>query len=183
MTPTLVYLYGPPAVGKLTVATELHALTGIPLFHNHLTIDAVKAVFAFKSPPFVDVVHRLRVDVFETAARHGIDVLFTNNSVWDLPDGRALFVGFAETARQRVEDAGGRVAFVQLTAPVDVLATRVGAPSRNERGKLADPARLRVLLEQLDPAPLHADDFVIDTTTTEPKAAAAAIAARFGLRQ
>ncbi len=39
---TLVYLYGPPAVGKLTVATELQRLTGFRLFHNHLTVDALR---------------------------------------------------------------------------------------------------------------------------------------------
>ncbi len=33
----LVFLYGPPGVGKLTVGNALSALTGYKLFHNHLT--------------------------------------------------------------------------------------------------------------------------------------------------
>ncbi len=41
----LVYLYGPPAVGKLTIATELARRTGFKVFHNHLSIDCVKPVF------------------------------------------------------------------------------------------------------------------------------------------
>lgn len=48
---TLVYLYGPPASGKLTIAGPLSELTGMPLFHNHLTVNALRPVFAFGSPP------------------------------------------------------------------------------------------------------------------------------------
>jgi len=174
--PTLVYLYGPPAVGKLTIATELHAQTGWRLFHNHLTVDAIRAVFDFASVPFTEVIHRLRLDVFETAARSGVDVIFTNNSVWGVPNGRALFVSFAEEARRRVENAGGRVAFVQLTAPHEALEERVGSDSRRERGKLVRRDRLGELLADLDPAPLHADDLVIDTSMLQPSEAAVAIA-------
>lgn len=174
--PTLVYLYGPPAVGKLTVATDLHALTGMRLFHNHLTVDAIRPVFEFASPPFSEVIHRLRLDVFETAARNEVDVIFTNNSVWGVPNGRALFVEFATEARRRVEHAGGRVVFVQLTAPFHVLEDRVTADTRRERGKLTRRERLRELLEQLDPSPLHADDLVIDTAALAPLAAAQKVA-------
>ena len=41
----LVFIYGPPAVGKLTVAKELSLITGYPLFHNHLTRDLVHELF------------------------------------------------------------------------------------------------------------------------------------------
>jgi hypothetical protein len=176
--PTLVYIYGPPAVGKLTVATALEKQTAFRLFHNHLTIDAVKAVFEFKSPPFTEVTHRLRLDVFETAARHKIDLIFTNNSVWDVPDGRARFAEFAEEARRRVRTAGGEVLFVQLVAPLAVLEQRVGATSRHERGKIVRPARLRELFAQLVSEPLHTDDVVIDTNVLHPADAASAIAGR-----
>lgn len=174
--PVLVYLYGPPAVGKLTVATELHQQTGMRLFHNHLTVDAVKPVFEFASAPFTAILHRLRLDVFETAARHDVDVIFTNNSVWGVPNGRSLFAEFAAEARRRVEAADGRVLFVQLTAPVDVLMERVPAASRRQLGKLINQDRLRELLAQMDPAPLHADDLVIDTSSLEPATAAARVA-------
>lgn len=179
--PTLVYLYGPPAVGKLTIATELQAQTGWRLFHNHLTVDAIRAVFDFASAPFTEVVHRVRLDVFETAARNGVDVIFTNNSVWGVPDGRALFVSFAQEARRRVEHAGGRVVFVQLTAPHAVLEQRVGSEPRRERGKLVRADRLRELLAEMDPAPLHADDLVVDTSTLPPHRAAATIASHLAV--
>ena len=35
----LVLLTGPQAVGKMTVGQELAKITGLKLFHNHMTID------------------------------------------------------------------------------------------------------------------------------------------------
>jgi replication-associated recombination protein RarA len=49
----LVMLYGPPAVGKLTIAQALTARTGLKLFHNHLVLDAITAVFEFRSPTYL----------------------------------------------------------------------------------------------------------------------------------
>lgn len=175
-----MYLYGPPAVGKLTVAIELQRRTSFRLFHNHLTVNAMRSVFDFGTDAFSEVIHRLRLDVFETAARNGVDVIFTNNSVWAVPGGRGLFAAFARDARERVESAGGRTVFVQLRAPASVLEARVGARSRQEHGKLRDPVRLNEMLTLLDPAPLHPDDLAIDTSTASPEEAAAMIAAACG---
>ncbi|OLE70972.1 hypothetical protein AUF78_04195 [archaeon 13_1_20CM_2_51_12] len=47
----LVFIYGPPAVGKLTVAIELSKQIGFKLYHNHVSIDFVKSIFQFGTPP------------------------------------------------------------------------------------------------------------------------------------
>ena len=180
--PPLVYLYGPPAVGKLTIAQRVAATTGFPLFHNHLTVNALRPVFGFNTPPFVEVLHRWRLDVFATAARAGMGLVFTNNSAWGGPDGRARFGTFAATAERAVRDAGGRTVFVQLTAPAEVLAGRVADESRRAHGKLTDADRLQVMLGELDPAPLHDSDLVIDTSRLDPDAAAALVTDAIVLR-
>ncbi|XMB85552.1 AAA family ATPase [Mycoplasmatota bacterium WC44] len=41
----LVIIFGPQAVGKMTVGEELVNLTGLKLFHNHMTIDLVLKMF------------------------------------------------------------------------------------------------------------------------------------------
>lgn len=69
---TLVFLYGPPAFGKLTVATALARLTGYRVFHNHVTIDMVRSVFDFGEGPFWSLVDRYRVELIEAAAQANI---------------------------------------------------------------------------------------------------------------
>ena len=39
---TLVIIFGPPAVGKMTVGSKLSKLTGLKLFHNHMTIEPLR---------------------------------------------------------------------------------------------------------------------------------------------
>ncbi len=65
----LVFIYGPPAVGKLTVARELGRLTGLAVFDNHLSIDAVRPVFDFDSPHMPGLVAKIRHLVIGEAAR------------------------------------------------------------------------------------------------------------------
>lgn len=141
--PVLVYLYGPPVVGKLTVARQLAELSGLALFHNHLTVNAITPVFPIGSDPFIAVVHRLRLDVFETAASVGESLIFTNSSLWSGSDGRRHFAEFAGEADRRVRAAGGRTLFVQITAPLAVLQSRLGSEDRSQLGKLTDVRRLQ----------------------------------------
>jgi predicted kinase len=172
----LVYLYGPPASGKLTVAERLAELSGYRLFHNHLTVNAVRPVFDLGTEPFNQLVRKLRLDVFEAAAQAGIDVIFTNNSAWRGPDGRANFAAFAERARQLTEAGGGRTLFVRITAPLAVLEERVVGESRQAHGKLLDIARLREMVAGLDDTRLYPGDLSIDTSQVDPAEAARIIA-------
>ncbi len=57
---TLVFLFGPPAVGKMTVGGALSRLTGLPLAHNHLSIEAVLPVFGYGEPAFNRLVTTIR---------------------------------------------------------------------------------------------------------------------------
>ena len=165
MKPRLVYLYGPPAAGKLTIARRVAERTGFRLFHNHLTVDAVTSVFEFGSTPFVDVLHRLRFVVFETAVREGIDVVFTNSSMsYDVPRTDS-FLAFARGAAELVHAAGGTTVFVRLTAPVDVLCDRVASDDRRALRKMVNAERLRARLEAYPEPIVHDDDLLIDTST------------------
>jgi len=40
-----VWIFGPQAVGKMTVGQELEKLTGFKLFYNHMTLDFTKQFF------------------------------------------------------------------------------------------------------------------------------------------
>lgn len=41
----LIIIFGPHAVGKMTVGQELSKTTNLKLFHNHMTIDIVNDLF------------------------------------------------------------------------------------------------------------------------------------------
>lgn len=73
--------------------------------------------------------------------------------------------------------------FVQLTARRETLAARVGCPSRQEHGKILDPALLDHVLRQWDfstRVPFE-PNLVVDTDEAAPEDAAELIAATFGL--
>lgn len=81
----LVVLFGPPAVGKMTVGYELEKLTGLRLFHNHMTIELVLHFFDFGTPPFGRLVDEFRRRIFEEVAASDLPgLIFTY--VWALDD-------------------------------------------------------------------------------------------------
>ena len=73
----LVFLYGPPAVGKYTIGVELAARTGFRLFHNHLTVNLVSAVFERESEVWLRLLRSVRRDVLTEAAQHGVSLIMT----------------------------------------------------------------------------------------------------------
>lgn len=174
---TLIYLYGPPASGKLTIAERVAEITGAKLFHNHLTVDAARAVFEFRSDPFDRVVQRFRLDVFATAASAGIDLVFTNSSAWGGPDARQRFAAFAEDAANVVDANGGQTFFVRVDAPPEALERRLANESRRRLNKLTDVARLTELMSSHDPSSLHPTDLIVETARLAPHEAADLIVA------
>ncbi len=77
-----VLIVGPPAVGKMTVGQALAAITGLRLFHNHLSIELVLRFFDFGTVPFSRMDERIRFAVFEEVAKSDLPgLIFT--LVWD----------------------------------------------------------------------------------------------------
>src|SRR5215469_14477555 len=120
----LVMLHGPPAVGKLTVGQALAARTGLKLFHNHLVLDAITAVFEFRSPGYLRLRELFWLEAFETAAREDISLIFTF-----MPE-TSLAPGFAQRAGAAVERHGGRLRLVELACSEATQEARLDLPSR-----------------------------------------------------
>jgi hypothetical protein len=141
--PTLLFLYGPPAVGKLTVAKEVAKRRPFRILHNHLTIDPVAEILEFGTPRFWDVVGRFREDLVASASKEGVDVVYTYVfALGDEPHVARVVEGF--------EAHGGQVMFVQLLASPSELARRVAMSDRKEHRKLADASELQRLLKAYD---------------------------------
>jgi chloramphenicol 3-O-phosphotransferase len=168
----LVFLHGAPAVGKLTVARELAALTGFRLFHNHLTVDLVSSLFPFGSEPFVLLREQIWLAAFAEAARNNVSLIFTFN-----PE-RTVRESFVQDTIEVVEGAGGKVVFVELTCAEGELEDRLEDLSRKKFGKLASIEQYRSLKDAgAFEFPKLPNDFSLDTTSKPPADSARLISA------
>jgi hypothetical protein len=172
----LIFLHGPGAVGKLTVGEALKARTGLPLFHNHLVVDAALSVFPFGSPEFVRLRHAWWLAMFEAAAQAGRSLIFTFAPESTVPE------SFPREAVEAVERHGGQVRFVGLVCDDQVREGRIEAPSRARWGKLNSLALARELRAQgSNQFPELPAEVVVDTGAMTPGDAAERIATALGL--
>lgn len=75
-----VLLFGPQAVGKMTVGQELSKITQLKLFHNHMTIDLLVPLFGY-SPEMWRLCHLFREEILKTFAKSDqYGIIFT--TVW-----------------------------------------------------------------------------------------------------
>ena len=104
----LIFIYGQVASGKLTIARQLAARTGIALFHNHLVVDAVGAVFPFGTEAFSRLREQFWIAVFEEAAKQKRSLVFT------FAPEPTVARDFPGRVRGLIERNGGQVIFVAL---------------------------------------------------------------------
>ncbi len=172
-----VVLYGRPAVGKLTVARELAQLSGWRLFHNHLVVDALLAVFDFGSPPFVELRESVWLDVFVRASAAGVPgLIFTFNPENSV---RQAFIDrLVADARARDDE----LHFIELTCSPADAETRLVAQSRLNTGKLTSLELYRKLTSEgaFDRPHLPPPELSIDTGTLPAAEAARQIWRRLG---
>lgn len=111
----LVIILGPPAVGKMTVGFELERLTGMPLFHNHMTIELVLRFFPYGTPAFGRLVNEFRTRIIEEVAASDLPgMIFTYVWAFDEPEDKAFIDRIAAIFQAR----GAEVCFVELSSPL-----------------------------------------------------------------
>jgi hypothetical protein len=184
---TLLVVFGPPAVGKMTVGRAIAAAGGYRLFHNHHTIEPLLEVFDFGTPPFNRLLGEFRQRVLEEAAAADTDLVFTIVWALDLPQD-------TEAMRRHLSpfvDAGRRIALVELAADLETRLARNRTPYRlAEKPSKRDVAWSDGNVRDLDryqfktgvPAPADAliaehPHLRIDNTDRSPEDVAAAVLA------
>jgi hypothetical protein len=175
----LLIIYGAPAAGKLTIATEVARRTGFKLFHNHVSIDCVKPVFEFGTKPFLRMIETIRFAIIAEAAREGVDLIHT--FVYAAGEDDEHFAKLIASA----EDNGGEVTLVLLKCETDVLKARIGNDSRVRIGKLTSPDAIDRSLSKYDLRSTYPgrDSLVIDTSEISVEGAAQRIIEHFALTQ
>jgi len=167
----LIYIYGPPASGKLTVAEKLSNLMDIPIFHNHLSRDLVKDIYGDKLLDHYKLVDQIRSEVLSYCASQNTDLIFTYVYGGEFDDNNV------REFTNNVENHGGEVVFVELRADRDDLLDRVANDSRKRFKKLTDPEVLANITQDMEIYSIpFVNPIVIDTSKTSPDEAAKIIA-------
>jgi hypothetical protein len=169
----IVFLYGRPAVGKLTVGRELTKLTSYPLFHHHFIVDAVLAVHPFGSAGFIAMREALwRAAFAEIVKADNLDgLIFTFNPEQTVPQ------AFIDDLFALFEAAGHETRVFELTCDKPEIERRLRTPGRSANQKLTDVDTYRQVRGDgfFETPRITHNRIVIDTGDQEPAAAAQAI--------
>lgn len=129
----LMVVFGPPAVGKMTVGRAVCERTDFKLFLNHHTIEPLADVFGMDTAPFRTLTSEFRHRVVQEAAAAEVALMLT--LVWNL--------GGVEDARwvgaliSPYASAGLPVSFIELAADLETRLAR----NRGEDRLLAKPSK------------------------------------------
>lgn len=181
----LVLIVGDGAVGKMTVGQELMKITGLRLFHNHMTIEPVLEIFNDFN---VDVILKLRYLIFEEFVKTDQDgMIYTCMWAYDSPEDWAIMTKILGI----FENAGAELYCVELTAPLDIRMKRNVTENRlkNKASKRDIEASTQRLIQHTKNHRFISQDgevpirnfMRIDNSHIEPEAAAQMIKDRFAL--
>lgn len=177
----LLFIYGPPAAGKLTVATALAGKTGYKLLDNHKVVDYLPEVFPRENHDYDKIRSQLgrkiRIDIFAAAARADINLITTFAPI---SEGMHDFV---RRVKQAVEANGGQFCAIQLLPSIEVMEQRVLGESRRVR-KIDNIERWHELMDgnagAFETFP-DVEHLVIDNSELSPEAAAQQIVDHYKL--
>jgi hypothetical protein len=137
MKKDLIIIFGPPAVGKMTVGRALEKITGYKLFHNHMSIDLALNFFEYDDDGYGSLVEGIRELVFKQFLK-GSDKGLIFTFVWDLEDD----YGFNYV--DCLKELGYRVHLVELKASISALVVR----NKSEKRLAEKPSKLNVVASE-----------------------------------
>ena len=184
-----IVIFGPPAVGKMTVGYELAKLTGMKVFHNHMTIDLILEFFPYGHEKFTTLVSEFRQRIFEEVATSDLPgMLFSYVWALDQPDDKEQVDSYCEIFRRN----SAKIYFVELEADLDERLERNKSEFRlSKKSSKRDISRSeKNLLKTEGQYKMNTDgDFFyrenylkINNTNLSPEETAKQIAQTFGLQ-
>ncbi len=184
----LILIFGPPAVGKMTVGQALSKQTGLKLFHNHMSLELVNQFFDWSTPPFRRLDTAIRFAVFREVAKSNLPgLIFTLMWALDEPEDWDYVEEIAAIFRAE----GGEIYFVELKAELEERLKRNRHENRlhhkpskrdveaSEKRLLGHDATFRM---RASPSEFAGRNFIsIDNTHLSPEEVASQIQQRFSL--
>lgn len=114
----LVFIIGDAAVGKMTVGQELMKITGLRLFHNHMTIEPVIEIFGRYDGKTIAEMRDLIFRNFAASENYGM--IFTLMMDFDMPSEWE----YLEHIKKIFEPYGTEYYYVELIAPQEIRLQR-----------------------------------------------------------
>jgi len=129
-----IIIFGPSAVGKMSVGEALAEMTDMKLYHNHMSIEAVRPVFDFGTPQFNRLVSLFRLETLKEAANSDlVGLIFTFVWALDEPSEHEYINQFVKI----FEDKGIEVCYVELEASLKTRLIR----NKHEKRLLEKPSK------------------------------------------
>jgi len=182
--PTLVFIFGPAAVGKMTVGQELAKLTGYKLLYNHMIVDLVTEFFPFGTPAYGRLTRSFFLQIMEAAAEERLGLIVTFSLAFFQSDARSIIDELSAQYRER----GFRACYVELAAPLETRIARNETENRRQHKKVdwSTPERLREIdawgrWNSAGDFPYPDEHLVIENSDVQADVAARMIVERFGL--
>lgn len=184
----LVIIFGPHAVGKMTVGQELSKITGLKLFHNHMTIDIVSDLFSNRPKERSRLTTLFRNEIFKSFSKSDeYGMIFTfmwaldSQADWD-------YINFVETI---FKEKGAEVYYIELEADYNLRLARnktenrlLNKPSKrdlNHSEQLFKMLEEKYRLNSYDNEIKKEKYIKIDNTNLEPNEVAKMIKDKFKL--
>ena len=117
----LVIIFGPHAVGKMTVGQELAKTTDLKLFHNHMTIDIVADLFENMPQERQRLTELFRTEIFKSFVNSNeYGMIFT--CMWALDKKEDW--DYIDNLEKMFKSKGAEVYYVELEADYDTRLQR-----------------------------------------------------------
>ena len=185
----LVIIIGPHAVGKMTVGQELAKITGLRLFHNHMTIELVRNFFSVHGSDEGKRLNNLfRQEIFRAVAKSDLPgMIFTYMWAFDMKSDWE----YIENVEKIFVSRSAEVYYVELEADYNLRLERnrtenrlANKPSKRDlehSEKLFTDLENKYRLNSL-PGEIKRKNYLrIDNTNIEPEEAAQTIKDTFKL--
>ncbi len=172
----LILLYGPPAVGKLTVAKKLSETTGISLLHSHMILNDIAEIFGYDNLIRRKLEFEFKMRIMEEAIGEGRDIITTGSITRDN-------IHYYDALIKLVKKKGGEVMLIRFKADREALYERVKHESRKQ--KINSKEKLEEFFKKY-PENLEkfgeGEQLVIDTTKLTPQETVKQIAGYYKLQ-
>lgn len=112
----LIVIFGPQAVGKMTIGHELEKITSLKLFHNHMPIELVNPFFDYGTDTGKKLVKLIREEIFKAVASSNQEgLIFTYLWYFDNPTDKE----YLESLVKIFKENNSEIYYIELEADIN----------------------------------------------------------------